>query len=656
MVAGDHRDLDAGVVALLDGLRDFRARGIHQAHDADERQVALELLALVGLVSVELSHAEGERAVPRGGELLVGRGEPGAQLLGHGNVLAAQARARAQREHDVGAALHVGDATAVDSVHGGHALALGVERHLSHARGLEMSGREIVRSRDERGLGGVAHELALGGVVCVVAGGGDLEKELVVRLMRRCGARLDSPVRRHGGCVGPHEQRADGHAIQRERAGLVRTDERGRAECLDRVQATHERVVLRHPAYSQRERHGDDRRQPLGDGGHCERHGDEQPLGHVLSEGVVLEHREKRARLGLRREEDLLDEDDRCDDQDDDRDALAHDFELGLERRDLVAGAGQQVGDVAHLGVLAGSGHEHAAATDRYRRAGEDHVAPVAERHVLAFDDVAVFADRLALAGERALDHAKSGGLDKPPVGRDAVARLEQHHVAGHEVLGAHVGLNTVADNGGGGSGELLERFERLLGPVLLDEAEHPVEKQDRKDGDGFDHLSLDRRDDHGEQQDVDHEVLELRDEQAPRRRFLLLFKAVWPELGVAPDDLFRGEALQGIGIQLPCDLAGGERVPRGAGDLRRGDRIEGRRCGLVHSRLLVARGLGGLIPPRVSLLTGRTGTNSPEARASGIVGLPPRARAPGATPPRLLARYPRSTHAAMRQVDHPIS
>ena len=53
MVAGDHGDVDAGVVALLDRLRDLGARRVDEPHDADEGQVALELLALVGLVGVE---------------------------------------------------------------------------------------------------------------------------------------------------------------------------------------------------------------------------------------------------------------------------------------------------------------------------------------------------------------------------------------------------------------------------------------------------------------------------------------------------------------------------------------------------------------------------------------------------------------------------
>ena len=121
-----------------------------------------------------------------------------------------------------------------------------------------------------------------------------------------------------------------------------------------------------------------------------------------------------------------------------------------------------------------------------------------------------MLADRLALAGQRALHHAQRGGLDEPAVGRDSVARLEQHDVAGDELFGADSVSIAVAHDGRSRCRELLERLEGLLGAVLLHEAEHAVEQQDREDRDRFEHLALDRRDDHGEQEDVDHEVLEL--------------------------------------------------------------------------------------------------------------------------------------------------
>ena len=109
MVAGDHRDLDAGVVALLDRRGHLAPRRVEQAEDADVGHGPLELLSLVGLVRIQVAERECERAV-------AGRRQPGvrlvqarAQSVVHLHGLAAQQRVGAQGQHHVRAALHVGE-------------------------------------------------------------------------------------------------------------------------------------------------------------------------------------------------------------------------------------------------------------------------------------------------------------------------------------------------------------------------------------------------------------------------------------------------------------------------------------------------------------------------------------------------------------------
>ena len=63
---------------------------------------------------------------------------------------------------------------------------------------------------------------------------------------------------------------AHGHFADRQGAGLVRADDRRRAERLDCWQFAHERAAAGHAQHAERERHRDDGRQPFRHGGHSE--------------------------------------------------------------------------------------------------------------------------------------------------------------------------------------------------------------------------------------------------------------------------------------------------------------------------------------------------------------------------------------------------
>jgi len=75
---------------------------------------------------------------------------------------------------------------------------------------------------------------------------------------------------------------ADGHLVGGERACLVGADDRRAAECLDRRQTAHDRVLLGHATSSESQARRDDGRQTLRDGGHRQRHGDLEVVDGAL--------------------------------------------------------------------------------------------------------------------------------------------------------------------------------------------------------------------------------------------------------------------------------------------------------------------------------------------------------------------------------------
>ena len=103
---------------------------------------------------------------------------------------------------------------------------------------------------DERGLG----RLALGGV--------HAERALRVAAERHGLGEQDGIVRPRVG---------DGHAVLRERAGLIRADDLRAAKRFHRRQPADDRVAAGHIRNADGEHDRDDRRKALRDGGHGER-------------------------------------------------------------------------------------------------------------------------------------------------------------------------------------------------------------------------------------------------------------------------------------------------------------------------------------------------------------------------------------------------
>jgi hypothetical protein len=140
---------------------------------------------------------------------------------------------------------------------------------------------------------------------------------------------------------------------------------------------------------------------------------------------------------------------------------------------------------------------------------------PVPQRDLGAGDRLGRLADREALAGQGGLLDLQGRGHGDAAVGRDPVARLHQHHVARHQLLGIHLHGLAVAADPGDGLHHLGQRLDALLGLGLLAQSDHGVEhRQAGQDDRGPDIPGDQQVNDGRGQQDELHEVLVLAQER----------------------------------------------------------------------------------------------------------------------------------------------
>ena len=103
---------------------------------------------------------------------------------------------------------------------------------------------------------------------------------------------------------------------------------------------------------------------------------------------------------------------------------------------DLSSSCAAAAGDLADLGTHADRGDDELPRTAGHIGVHVDHVGPVAQRRVRIRHRVDALGDGQALPGERGLGDLQRGRPHQPAVGRNEVAGLDRHHIAGHELLG----------------------------------------------------------------------------------------------------------------------------------------------------------------------------------------------------------------------------
>ena len=128
------------------------------------------------------------------------------------------------------------------------------------------------------------------------------------------------------------------------------------------------------------------------------------------------------------------------------------------------------------------------------------------------------FFDGGRFAGQCRLVHPQLRHLVQAQVGRHQVAGFEQHHAAGHQVLGLHhLHLPAGAAHGGLRRRQLLQRLQGLVGAPFLPEADGRVEQHDQQDDHRAGQVADQARQHRRRQQHDDHEVAKLVQQALPR-------------------------------------------------------------------------------------------------------------------------------------------
>ena len=275
------------------------------------------------------------------------RGDLSAVRVRHGHGLPVDPDAVAQRQQHIGRALGVLHDVPVVGMQGAHHLACAVKRRLGHARQLRAQ-----RARGQSQCDRPAHERGLGRL----SGHG-----VRVRVVHGVGTQC------HGGgeqALIAARRRRDGHAVLRERTGLVRADDLRAAERLDCREPADDRTAAAHVRHTDRQHDRHDRGQPLRNGRDRKAHGDEERVEHDR------EH-------------------DRADAQHQPRQDAAQLRQAQLQGRLVLLRLRKCVGDVPHLRLHTGLGDDGAAAPVDDAAAKVEHIAAVAET------DLAVGCERV---------------------------------------------------------------------------------------------------------------------------------------------------------------------------------------------------------------------------------------------------------------------
>ena len=193
----------------------------------------------------------------------------------------------------------------------------------------------------------------------------------------------------------------------------------------------------------------------------------------------------------------------------------------------------QHPGNAPHRGPHAGRGDDRAAPTVSGDRAAEDRIVTIAERDFLRYRGD-VLCDRQAFTRKGGLGGLQRDGLDQPGVRRNRITLLDQDDIARDEFDRRNASSFAVAQDGRLRRRHPAQGRYGLLGAGLLDIADHCVEKYDREDRErlvGQPRGTLVEpqrsRDKHGEDEQKDERVSELRKERFPCGNARLCLKLV---------------------------------------------------------------------------------------------------------------------------------
>ncbi len=504
MIAGDHHRHDPRLQALAHRIGRLLTRRIEQADEPEQAQWPFGLAGRRGgrrTRSVRHRNRQHPQAVgrERADDEVEGRRieRPRTLCAEHG---------RTTRQHGFRRPLHIDGAGAIPGcMEGRHALALGGERQLATARLLRLQ-RGLMQAGtrgglEQRKLGWIADALGREPRVVVEhTGGHQRAPRLPVRERHPLADRL--PGRMHP---------LDAHAVLRQRARLVRTDVRDRAEGFDRRQPPHQRPFPGHAMGAQGEQDRDHRRQ-----GFRNRRDGEAHRGHC--------HQVQRFATQQPGHED--------------HHAQAHDyqcdpppehFESLLQRSPPDEPGVEHRGDAPELGLHARRDHEPAPASGHDTGSLEQQVAALGHPGLRIVDRRRGLRDHGGLAGQHGFVRLQLGDLVEPQVRGNGVARLDEHDVARHQLGGIDRHDRTVAQHAGAHARHATQGGQGALGPVVLHESDDGVQQDDQRNRDRVFRIADQRRQHARRDQHANHEIRELPQQQRQRRPHLALRQHIGP-------------------------------------------------------------------------------------------------------------------------------
>ena len=160
-------------------------------------------------------------------------------------------------------------------------------------------------------------------------------------------------------------------------------------------------------------------------------------------------------------------------------------IEFNLKWSLAFLGAGQGVGDLAHLSVHTGSGNHRTATAIDHGAAHIDHVLAVAQRHIGGFaqvDNVHKFTDRYAFSSQCCLLNLHTGVSNDSAVRRDCISRFQQNHITYHQVFILYGDRLTIPQHCCSRSRNLRQRFNGLFSLVFLINSQNSVDHDYKKD------------------------------------------------------------------------------------------------------------------------------------------------------------------------------
>ena len=527
VVAGDHDGPDAGAAAGTDGVHDLGAHRVDHAREAEKAQVLLERRGRrVARQRVIRAHGRRQHAQGTAGHGVIARRDLGAMRVRHGLGAAVDPDPVAQRQQHVGRALGIlHDGTAI-GVQGAHRLSFAVKRRLGHARILraQRARRQALRDRPahERGLGRLTgHGVRLRVMHRVHAQGHGRGEQVFVA----------ARALRHS------------HAVLRERAGLIRTDDLRAAERLHGREPADDRAAAAHVRHADGQHDRHDRGQPLRNGRDRETDGDQERVEHDAAvDRSGAQHADR--------------EHDRTDAQHEPRQDAAQLRQAQLQGRLILLCLRERVGDVAHLRLHAGLCDDGAAASVDDAAAEIEHVAAVAETDVTGGRErVGRFCHRHALAGQGGLLGAQARALEHTRIGRNGVARLKHEHVADDQFLAGDGDELPAAQDAAVRGAQFLQGGNGLLGLALLVHAEHRVDDDDDENDDHIGKALVrirarDGRDQRRREQHEDHWVGQLLEKALHERWFRRFGEHIAPVARKARGGLRRCET---VGRAVEC-------------------------------------------------------------------------------------------------------